>query len=403
MAGGDCLGAPARGAAAREGAAAASRALLTRPFALCALANFAQGLAFNLFLHFPGFLHAIGASDVQIGLLFGLTGLTAIGARPPIGRVMDTRGRLPVIHLGNALNVVAMAGYLGVSAIGPLVYAVRIVHGLAEAMLFTALFTYAADCVPSARRTQGLALFGVSGMLPIGLAGLIGDAILARAGYRQIFLTSAVLAVAAAALALPLREARRAAPDEEPARGFRSVLGQSDLRPLWWIVAIFAIALASVFTFLKRYVDETGLGTVGSFFSAYSGAAIALRLFLGWLPDRIGPKRVLFPALGCLATAFALLAGASGTRDVVIAGVLFGVGHGFAFPILFGIAVTRARDADRGSAMGIYTALFDAGVVIGGPLFGAVVAAAGFPAMFATAGGVVTTGALVFLAWDGHR
>ena len=105
---------------------------------LCSLANLAQGLSFSLFLHFPGFLNEIGASDVQIGFLFGLTGVAAILARPPIGRFMDTRGRRGVILLGNALNVAVLGLYTTVDAVGPLVFGIRIVHGLGEAMVFTA-------------------------------------------------------------------------------------------------------------------------------------------------------------------------------------------------------------------------------------------------------------------------
>ena len=61
----------------------------------------------------------------------------------------------------------------------------------------------------------------------------------------------------------------------------------------------------------------------------------------------MGPKRVLLPALAALATGFAVLAVADQARDVWIAGVLCGLGHGFTFPILFGMVVTRTRDADR--------------------------------------------------------
>ena len=64
-----------------------------------------------------------------------------------------------------------------VEALGPWIYTVRVLHGFAEAMLFTALFTYAADHVPRSRRTQGLAFFGVSGILPMALGGIIGGAI----------------------------------------------------------------------------------------------------------------------------------------------------------------------------------------------------------------------------------
>jgi MFS family permease len=377
--------------------------LLTRPFALCSLANLAQGTAFSLFLHFPGFLNGIGASDVEIGFLFGLTGIAAILARPPIGRAMDTRGRRGVILLGNAINVSAIALYLCVDRVDPALYAIRIAHGIAEAMLFTALFTYAADCVPAARRTEGLALFGISGMLPIALGGLLGDLILRGAGYTALFWASCGFAALSLLLSLPLRDLPRGDAEQEASRGFWAALTQRDLLPIWWVTFAFALAVAAVFTFVKRFVDETGLASVGGFFSAYSGAAILLRLGLGWLPDRIGPKRVLFPALGGVALACCLLAGATDAHQVIIAGTLFGMGHGFAFPVLFGILVTRARDADRGSAMGIFTALFDAGAVAGGPLIGALIMGAGFGAAFAAAAGIVAAGMLSFLVWDGRR
>jgi len=378
--------------------------LLTRPFVLCFLANLIQSTAFDLFLHFPGFLNELGASDVEIGFLFGLTGVAAILARPPIGRAMDLRGRRGVILVGSALNACALALYLTVETLGVSLYAIRILHGIAEAMLFTAFFTYAADCVPAGRRTEGLALFGVSGMLPIALGGLLGDVILGRWSYQALFWIAFMLAVLSFALALPLRDMPRGSREgDDASRGFRDALFQRDLLPVWCVAGAFALALAAVFTFLKRFVDETGLATVGSFFSAYAGVAIVLRLFLGWMPDRVGPKRVLYPALGVVVAAFALLATANSDNQVIAAGVLFGIGHGYTFPVLFGIVVTRAREADRGSAMGIFTALFDVGAVLGGPLTGVLISVAGFGAGFGVAGAIVLAGAVAFFFWDGRR
>ena len=378
--------------------------LLTAPFVLCSLANLTQALAFNLFLHFPGFLDGLGASKVEIGFIFGLASAAAIGVRPPIGRSMDLRGRRGVILLGGALNVFVCGVYLAVSSVGPLLYVNRIIHGLAEAMLFTSLFTYAADCVPAARRTEGLALFGVSGMLPISLGGLLGDLILSRSDYFTLFVTAGGLALASLLLSLPLWDRPRLSSGEDEApHGFRAALRNRDLLPLWWIGGVFATALACTFSFLKLFVEETGLASVGGFFSAYAGAAIVLRVFLGWLPDRVGAKRVLLPALVALATGFAVLAVADQARDVWIAGVLCGLGHGFTFPILFGMVVTRTRDADRGSAMAIYTALFDVGVVVGGPGFGFVIGTSGYTAAFGLAAALVFGGAVIFALWDRGR
>src|SRR5215469_9035942 len=375
--------------------------LLTLAFALCAAANFLQALCFNLYLHLPGFLRGLGADEVVIGLLSGLTAVAAIAARPPVGRVMDSRGRRGVILAGGLLNTTVCALYLGVSRIGPWLFGVRVVHGLAEAMLFSSLFTLAADMVPASRRTEGLALFGVSGILPISLGGLLGDAILARATYGVLFVTSSALAALSLLISLPLRDRPRPPPHEvAPSRGFGAAARQPDLLPLWFIGSVFATALSAVFTFVTTFVLTTGIGSVGLFFSFYSGAAVFLRLFLGWLPDRVGPKAVLFPALALLCAGLLLLSAAVRTRDVAIAGVLCGLGHGFTFPILSGFVVKRAREAERGAALSLFTALFDLGVLIGGPAFGAVIRAGGYPAAYRAAAGVVFLGTAGFAIWD---
>jgi len=109
---------------------------------------------------------------------------------------------------------------------------------------------------------------------------------------------------------------------------------------------------------------------------------------------------VLLGALGVLVVGLCLLARASSGADIIAAGGLCGLGHGFAFPILIALAVSRARPAERGAAMSIFTALFDAGVLVGGPLFGAVIQLAGYGAMFASAAGMLLAGSMLFAVWD---
>lgn len=375
--------------------------LFTRPFVAASLANLFQELAWSLFLHFPGFLHALGADEVQIGILVGLTAVASITIRPLIGTGMDRRGRRVVIVAGNVLHVVVLSLYLTISTLGPWVYVVRILHGLASAMLFTSLFTYAADWVPAARRTQGLAIFGISGLLPIGLGGLLGDLILDGGDFRDLFLAALTMAALALALSLPLRDAPAVGvARREPSRGFRAALVQRDLLPMWALALVFSLALAAFFTFLKTFVLETGLGSVGLFFAVYTGTAIALRALAGDVPDRLGQKRVLYPAFAALAAGFLVLAAADSATDVAVAGLLSGIGHGYGFPIMFGMVITRAREAERGSAMSIFTALFDVGALVGGPAFGLAIRLGGYSVMWVLAAATVMGGSLLFAVWD---
>jgi MFS family permease len=85
---------------------------------------------------------------------------------------------------------------------------------------------------------------------------------------------------------------------------------------------------------------------------------------------------------------------------VGLAGVLCGIGHGYAFPIASALVVTRARPSERGAALAAFTALFNLGLLIGGPVLGFVLARSNHGVMFATAAGVALTGVIVFAVWD---
>jgi MFS family permease len=376
--------------------------LWSRPFVLGFAANFAHSLAFHGYVHLGGKLEQLGADRFEIGIVMGTMAAAAIAARPWVGRAIDTHGRRFVLLLGSAIHVVATLGYLAVDDLGPLLYLIRVVHGLADAMLFSVLFTIAADIVPRARRTEGIALFGISGMIPLALAGWLGDAVLARGDYETLFWITAGAAILGTIAGLPLPDSRPD-PDEptNPARSYFRAVTDPPLRPLWMLGFCFALAVSSYFAFLRPFIDTSDSGgTVRGFFVAYTIAAIGLRLGLGWLPDRIGARPTLLPAVVCTGVGTLLLAWAGDAWTVVVAGALCGVGHGFSFPILSALVVARAQPSERGTALASFTALFDLGLLVGGPLLGLVAQLADYSAMFTTAGIVAIAGVVVFAAWD---
>ena len=374
--------------------------LFTRDFAFVSAANVFQGLSFFLFIHLPLFLTGVGADEVEIGLLVGVTAIAAISVRPAIGKLLDTRGRKPVILIGGVINTTAALLYMTVSTLGIWVYVVRILHGVGLGAMFTSLFTYGTDVVPASRRTEGLALFGVSALLPLALAGLLGDVILGWSGFDALFLTAASFGVLAFAMTTTLTE--RAPTLAEGARpaGFLAAIKQRNLLPIWWVTGILTLVITSYFTFLRTFVDEVGFGSVGVFFAAYAGTAIVLRLAFAWLPARVGEKTVLYPALASLAVGLLVMAQARSGTHVALAGLLCGVGHAYALPILLGFTVTRAPVGDRGSAVAFFTMLFDVGALSGGPLLGAVIAGFGYPAMFRTGAVILAGGVVSYALWD---
>ena len=105
-------------------------------------------------------------------------------------------------------------------------------------------------------------------------------------------------------------------------------------------------------------------------------------------------------AFAMMAMGFVVLAGADGAGDLALAGFLSGIGHGYVFPIMFGMVITRARDSERGSASAIFTAVFDVGTLIGGPLFGLAIRLGGYSTMWIMAALLVVAGSSAFAWWD---
>lgn len=376
--------------------------LVTRDFSLAWLGSFFQGVSWTLFIHLPGFLEDLGASETEIGLIFAVAAVAALAVRPLVGLALDRVGRKPVLHFGNVVSTGSILLYLTISSLGPSVYLIRILHGIGLATLFSAFFTYGADVVPESRRTQGFALFGVSGLLPLAVAGVLGDYVLRVAGFDELFLTAGVCAFLALVLAIPLPERRPDVREGHVRRGFLSMIGWRSLRPVWLMAGGFAFVLTAYFTFLRTFVDETGVGSVGLFFAVYGAAAVVLRIGFGWVPDRFGPKNVLYPAMGCLGLGFVVLAGAGGNAAIAVAGLLCGIGHGYGFPILSGITVDRAPDEDRGSAISLFTALFDLGILIAGPSLGLIITTFGYSEMFLVSAVIIAAVTAGFGVWDGR-
>ena len=94
-----------------------------------------------------------------------------------------------------------------------------------------------------------------------------------------------LIAGAGLALALTLPEARRTREERAALRrgGFWRALTQRSLVPIWFISLSQSIVFTGYFTFMRTFVDETGVGSVGIFYAAFASIAVVLRGFFGWI------------------------------------------------------------------------------------------------------------------------
>ncbi len=351
---------------------------------MASASHFLLGMGFWMFVVFPLHLAELGASTTRIGLLIALEPTAAVLVRPALGRLMAERGRGWILRAGSVLNVVAVALYALVDDLGAGMAAVRILHGVGIGALFTTFFTYAADISPVTRRTEGLAVFGVSGILPTALAPALGEELVLRSGFPAMFLAAIAFSIASLVFTWRLHE-----PDadafETGTHGFWRIAAEKGRLGVWLTAFAFSLAMSSYVAFLEPYAHDRGLQRASVFFLAYSFAAVMLRTFGRTLPDRVGPRRMLVPALASLGIGLYLVARFDAFAGLGAAGLFCGMGHGYLFPILSSMAIEGTDRQRRGSAMSFFTAVFDLGQMVGPPVFGLVAQAAGYPAMFLTA------------------
>lgn len=343
----------------------------------------------------------VGYNEARIGLIAGAASLAAVGVRPGIGRLIDRYSRRLVIRIGTGVLAIVAVGYGLVSEAGAFLVSVRVVQGLADAMTYTAFFAYVVDRVPAERRTQGMALFGISGLAPIGLGTALGDFVLSVASYQWLFFVAAGFSLVAFGLSLTLPGGREVI--DAPPRGFFHALTNRQLVPVWLAAGLVGLAFSVVFVYVKTFVETRGLGSVAPFFLAYAGIAVLLRLAFGWVPDRFGLKRSFGPGLASYVLAYVVLAFTTTSTGLMIAGLLAGAGHSMAFPITFSLASQRSGPEIRGAVTAVFMAVIDAAAIVFTPIVGGLITGYGYLSAFAATAAVLVVGLVTFYRLDSQK
>jgi len=377
--------------------------LITRPFVYLTSGHFLQALGYASMPLLPLYLVHTGADPARIGLVMGEAAAGGLLARPLIGWSLDALGRRFTLLIGTLLIAVGTAGIAAVTGIGPLIHVLRILFGVGVGALFTGYFTFAADVIPDRRRTEGLALFGVSGLVPLAINPLVERIGLDPGQLRWVFPAVAVLVLASLIPMWRLPESRGATPsaDVSPRAALRA-LRHPSLWPVWAATVVFSGPVTVFLTFATVTAEERGLANAGVVWLSYVGAAALVRLAGGRLPDRLGPTNMVAPSIACYGAGMLVLAGAGTPAAFLVAGALGGIGHGYGFPVLVSQVVTRAPDHLRGTAMATFTGLFDLTMLTFNPLFGLLVVVRDYGTAFA-AGAIFCVAGLAIWVGMEHR
>ena len=108
-------------------------------------------------------------------------------------------------------------------------------------------------------------------------------------------------------------------------------------------------------------------------------------------------------AMSCYACGFFVLALAHTPAYVLAAGLLLGAGHGYTFPVLLSLVVTRSATQERGAATAFFMALDWISLLLAGPMVGYAIERVGYGQSFMGVGLTVATGTGMFYVLDHRR
>lgn len=364
-----------------------------------------QSLGYASLPLLPLYLAHLGATRAEIGEVMAAGAIGGLALRPLVGWALDTIGRRPVLITGTVLLALGVGLVAVVDDVGIALNAVRVVFGIGIGALFTGYFAFAADIIPESRRTEGIALFGIAGLLPLTVNPIVTFLGIDGGALRGFFGITGIVILLSVVFVIAVGEPTREAPARGSPTGLRFVLRGlvvPRLWPVWLATTVFSGLIAVFFAFATVAGADRGVPAPTLVWLTYAGGAIGVRVFGARLPDRLGVHNLVVPSLGLYVMALLVVAAGNTTLAFVIAGLLAGLGHGYGFPVITSLVISRSSAHSRGAALSAFTGLWDVSILFLSPLAGWTADQIGDRAMFSLTA-IVIIAALALWAAVEHR
>ncbi len=333
--------------------------LFTRPFVLMCVSHALFAGSFNMIIpELPNYLTRMGGGEHK-GLIIALFTLTAGLSRPFSGKMADSIGRIPVMYVGTFACVLCSALYPSLAFVGGFL-ALRFFHGFSTGFKPTGTAAYIADIVPMHRRGEAMGLLGIAFSLGASAMPPLGSWLAQRFSTDAMYYTSAAVAALSMIIVYNMPETLE---KREPFNlNFLKVDRTDVFDPLALPAAMTMIlcyfGYGVILTLVPDLSDALGVANRGVFFSLFTLASIATRMFAGRLSDEKGRVPVLKASALMIAVAMFAFGMANSPGMLYLASVLFGLSNGVFSPAINAWTVDLGDPERKGRAIAtMYIAL----------------------------------------------
>jgi len=355
------------------------RKIFTRDFILGFISQFTFSMAYHvLYPTLPIYLSRFGSTEVDIGILIGVLGVSSLICRPFIGRALLKIPERNFMIGGAILFVFTYGAYLFALPFWPL-FIVRVFQGIGLAFFYTAAFTFISNISPDAHRGQTLGYYLLAVNISLAISPSFGMFIVNHFSFTSLFLICLGLSLCSLFITSKLGK-RQGLPLEDSYTHEGFLLSWKAL-PSSISSFFFHLTWGALTAFFPLYAINHGVANPGFFFTAVAIVLILGRALGGRILDLYDRERVILPCIITCVISMAILAFSKSLPMFILVAGIWGIGHAFLFPSLMVYTIDR-MGSSTGPVMGTFTGLSDLGMSLGPVIMGIIIHFTSYPTMF---------------------
>jgi predicted MFS family arabinose efflux permease len=320
------------------------------------------------------------ANKTVTGIILSCYVISALAVRPFSGYMVDTFPRKKLYLLSFVCFVSLYFGYLLVAAL-IFVAIVRVLHGIAWAVITTTANTLSIDIMPPSKRGEGIGWYGLTVNLSMAIGPVAGLFMYENYPFELIFystIISGILGIAAAFFIKAPIKAKSSPHRPLSLDRFIQVKGI----PVAINLMLITISYGMVISFAAMYGKELNISNTGVFFILLAIGIGGARVFSGRLIDRGWIHKISLIGMILLFGSFVLFTFARSSLLFFTSALLIGLGYGIMIPAFQSLFVNMATHNQLGTANSMYFTSFDLGIGLGMIAAGKIAAAYSFSHAF---------------------
>ncbi|AGK60768.1 Arabinose efflux permease [Archaeoglobus sulfaticallidus PM70-1] len=332
----------------------------------------------------PYYAESLGATGLWIGAIFSGFSLSRAVFMPLIGKLSDSRGRRFFILTGLLIFTILSFIYIYANSVYSLT-AVRIVHGIASAMVIPVALAYIADLSPKGREGMYMGTFMASMFFGMGFGPLVGGVIRDMYGMEAVFISMAVLSFISFLICLLFLPESRGKYRQASLKG---ALKNKVMRAILFFRAMNAFANGVFMVFLPV------LGYLISLPSTQTGMLISTSIFttailqrrFGRFADNHNKAVLISAGSAIIAFCFLFIPFLKSFESLLLASLIIGIGGALSMPSAMALVTIAGREIGQGTAMGAFNTAMSIGMITAPMIAGGIMDAMGIYHVFLVSG-----------------